>query len=119
VLLAGDTVMSLPYFVDGSYDDLLRSLGNLLGGNFEHIVQGHGEVVLRGEVEEKLHSDLAYLTRVRDAVSSANDSGSRDLALAAIHIEQCGKSRILLNGVAETLHRQNVMALANRLHAEA
>ncbi|MBK8025648.1 MAG: MBL fold metallo-hydrolase [Chloroflexi bacterium] len=119
ILLGADTVMSLPYFVDGSYDDLQRSLERLLGGNYEHIVQGHGDVILRGEIEEKLHGDLGYLQRVHDAVTDAIADRSRESALAAIDIETCGKSRILLNGSAEVLHRQNVLALASRLIAES
>lgn len=119
VLLSADTVMSLPYFVDGSYDDLHQSLAKLVGGNFEHIVQGHGEVVLRGEIEQKLSSDLLYLERTREAVKAALLSRNPELALAEIDIEACGKSRILLNGAAEALHRQNVIALASRRVVEA
>ncbi|MDQ7036541.1 MAG: MBL fold metallo-hydrolase [Anaerolineae bacterium] len=53
VLFAADTVMPIPYFVDGSYDDFLASLKRLQGRGFENIVQGHGEIILRGEVEKK------------------------------------------------------------------
>jgi cyclase len=114
VLLGGDTVMPIPYFVDGSYDDCLNSLNSLRNGNFENIVQGHGEIVLRGEVEEKLHSDIDYLHAVRNAVDSALKSKAPESALDAISVESCGKSRILLNGAVERLHRQNVHALASQ-----
>ncbi|MBL8131145.1 MAG: MBL fold metallo-hydrolase [Anaerolineae bacterium] len=117
-LLGADTVMSLPYFVDGSYDELFHSLERLLGENYEHVVQGHGDVILRGEIEEKLRGDLRYLQRMHDAVSDAMTSRSREAALAAIDIEACGKSRILLNGSAEALHRKNVLALASHHIAE-
>lgn len=114
VLFAGDTVMSLPYFVDGNYDDLIRSLETLRGFTFETIVQGHGEVVLRGEIDDKLTSDLQYLSRLRASVEVARQSKSPIQALKAIDIESCGKSRILLNGIVEQLHRQNVNWLAEQ-----
>ncbi len=119
VLLSADTVLPLPHFVDGSYEELVRSLESLRGGNYEHIVQGHGDIVLRGEIEEKLRSDLSYLRRTFDAVNDALTSRTPDIALSAIDIEDCGKSRILLNGAAGALHRQNVRALANRRATEA
>lgn len=114
VLFAADTLMSLPYFVDGSYDDFLDSLRGLQGRNLENVVQGHGEVILRGEIEEKIQSDIDYLLKMRQAVDKALTSPAPDEALAAIDIERCGKSRILLNGAAQQLHRQNVTTLASQ-----
>lgn len=111
VLLAADTLMPLPYFVDGSFDDFVLSLQNLQGNQYENIVQGHGEVILRGEIDEKIKSDLDYLSRLRDAVDRSLATGT---PLDEVHIEQCGKSRILLNGAAEQLHRQNVLVLAQQ-----
>ncbi len=115
VLLAGDTIMALPHFVDGSADDLRRSIGYLTGGNYELIVQGHGDIILRGEIEARLQSDLAYLERTRTSVLAALGSREREAALAAITVESCGKSRVVLNGWAEMLHRQNVLSLAHHL----
>lgn len=114
VLFAADTLMPLPYFVDGSYDDFLSSLEGLRGGNFENVVQGHGEVILRGEIEEKIESDIEYLRKLRDHVDAALSSHNPDTALAAITCERCGKSRVLLNGMVEQLHHRNVMALAHQ-----
>lgn len=114
VLLAADTVMPIPYFVDGDYDDFVASLQRLRAGNYENVVQGHGEVILRGEVAEEIESDLAYLQHLRDAVDDALTSESPEAALSAIDIESCGKSRILLNGTVQELHRQNVHALAQQ-----
>ncbi len=114
VLFAADTLMAIPYFVDGSYDDFLASLEGLRNGNFENVVEGHGEVILRGEIEEKIESDIAYLRALKKLVDGALVSKDPDAALAAIDLEKCGKSRILLNGMAEQLHRQNVAALASQ-----
>jgi cyclase len=113
VLFAADTMMPIPFFVGGSYDDLLNSLRSLQNGNYENVIQGHGEVILRGEVEEKLLSDIEYLLKLREGVDEALASRSPEAALEAIDIESCGKSRILLNGTVGQLHRQNVSFLAN------
>lgn len=113
-LFAADTLMPIPYFVDGSYDDFLTSLTSLRNGNFENVIQGHGEVILRGEVEEKIHEDVNYLLKLREAVDRALTSSTPDSALDAIDIESCGKSRIMLSGAAPQLHRRNVLALASQ-----
>jgi glyoxylase-like metal-dependent hydrolase (beta-lactamase superfamily II) len=119
VLLGADTLLPLPHFVDGSFDDLLTSLEGLSGAQYENIIQGHGDVILRGEIDDKLRGDIAYLHALRAAVDSALHSPTPDQSLTAIGIESCGKSRVLLNGAADQLHRQNVYALANQRIIEA
>jgi glyoxylase-like metal-dependent hydrolase (beta-lactamase superfamily II) len=119
VLLGADTMLPLPHFVDGSFDELLASLQGLSGPQFENIIQGHGDVILRGEIDDKLRSDIAYLRALGEAVDVALGSSTPALALAAIDIESCGKSRVLLNGAADQLHRQNVFALASQRTIEA
>lgn len=114
ILFGGDIVMPIPYFVDGSYDDYLNSLHGLQKRSYENIIQGHGEVILRGEVEEKLENDIAYLHKLRDEVDKALLKPDPQQALGSITIEQCGKSRVLLNGAAQQLHRQNVFMLAEQ-----
>ncbi|MBL8116289.1 MAG: MBL fold metallo-hydrolase [Anaerolineae bacterium] len=112
VLFAADTLMPIPYFVDGSFDDFVASLNLLRNGNYENVIQGHGEIILRGEVEEKIQEDIDYLNHLRTAVDQALTQASPERALDRIDIESCGKSRILLNGAVTQLHRQNVLALA-------
>lgn len=112
ILFAADTVMPLPYFVDGSYDLLIESLEELKKHPFEVIVQGYGEVVLRGEVEDKLQSDIHYLHKLGKQVDKAIHAKSPQEALNKIDVEACGKSRILMNGMAPQLHRQNLKWLA-------
>ncbi len=117
ILFAADTLMPIPFFADGSYDDFVASLQALRNRGFECIVQGHGEVVLRGEVESKLDSDLDYLTRVGKHVEKAMAHKNPEKYLAKVDIEACGKSRIPLNGVVQDLHRANIRALYNQLRA--
>lgn len=112
VLFAADTLMPIPFFVDGNFDDFVVSLTGLRNGNYENVIQGHGEIILRGEVEEKIQTDIDYLHKLRSAVDAALANPYPDAALDAIDIESCGKSRILLNGAIAQLHRQNVLTLA-------
>lgn len=118
VLFAADTLMALPYFVDGNYDDFVASLHALQNGGFENVVQGHGEVVLRGEVEEVIRSDLDYLATIRRHVEWALERGKPPEALDNVSIEACGKSRIPLNGLVQELHLANLRALYRELAAQ-
>jgi cyclase len=118
VLFAADTVMPIPYFVDGDFDDFEKSLERLRNRPFENIVQGHGEVVLRGEVIEKIESDLTYLKVLESKVEKALSDNIENIG-DHIPIEDCGKSHILLNGAVRQLHQQNVITLANQLKEKA
>lgn len=124
VLFASDTIMPIPYFVDGNYDDFLKSLQKLQDRSYETIVQGHGDVILRGEVHKKIKSDINYLEKLQIAVdkamASSNDEQRIRRAFASIKVGACGKSHILLNGAIETLHHQNVLTLGeHRLQQSA
>jgi glyoxylase-like metal-dependent hydrolase (beta-lactamase superfamily II) len=112
ILFAADTVMPIPYFVDGSFDDLERSLGLLLDQEYENIVQGHGDIILRGEAPGKIASDLEYLRRLSEAVGNALEDGQQNIE-DSITLEACGKSQVLLNGVVQQLHQHNIRALVN------
>lgn len=113
ILFAGDAVLPLPHFVDGATNDLRATLSHLRTVNVEAIVQGHGEVILRGEADAKLTSDLAYLERLEKAVRQALAAPEHQIErrLANISLESCGKQQTLLNGAAHRLHRQNIQAL--------
>lgn len=113
ILFAADTVMPIPYFVDGDFDDFKRSLRRLRNASFENIVQGHGDIILRGEAEEKLDSDLAYLDLLDKAVAGSIGLGATE-AEEGITAEDCGKSQVLLNGVVRELHQQNVRSMIAR-----
>ncbi|MHB8625202.1 MAG: MBL fold metallo-hydrolase [Aggregatilineales bacterium] len=117
VLFAADTMMPVPHFVDGDYDAFVATLHSLQNNSFESIVQGHGEVILKGEIESKIASDLAYLEAVKKHVEMALDQPDREAKayLDSIGIEQCGKSRLPLNGSVRDLHRANMHALYEQL----
>ena len=115
VLLAADTVMPVPYFVWGDRDDFKESLRFLKEYNLESIVQGHGEVLLRGEIPISLDSSIQYLDILEEKVTEIVEKGLGTKALDGITIESCGKSRIPLNGLVQDLHRANAFALYEEL----
>jgi glyoxylase-like metal-dependent hydrolase (beta-lactamase superfamily II) len=117
ILFASDTVMPVPYIVDGDVDDMLRSLEAINALQLENIVQGHGEVVLRGEIDEAISSNIHYLQAIRSRVERAVARKAQRNSLRNIDIEKCGKSRLPLNGLVEQLHRANLFALYDKLAA--
>ncbi len=118
VLFAGDAFMPLPYVVDGNFDDLVATIKAMGKMGLENIIQGHGDIILRGEIEDAVKENLAYLTAVRKAVKNAAKKRNPLEALALIDVESCGKSRIYLGGLAEDLHKRNVRYLYRQLVAE-
>jgi hypothetical protein len=118
ILFAADLMTPVPFFADGNWSDFVQSLTSIRDQPYESIVQGHGEVILRGEVQSRIDSDLAYLRAVRKKVDAIIDAGKDTDALGSIDIEDCGKSRIALNGLVQQLHSSNVEALYWMLLAE-
>jgi len=111
VLFSGDVMMPVPYLADGDYDQMVASLKSIPKMKLENLVQGHGESVLRGEVGSTVRANLSYLAAIRRHVRTASRRKDPAGYLENIGIEDCGKSRILLNGLAEDLHRRNLTAL--------
>lgn len=118
ILFAGDMMMPLPHIVDGSAEDLARSLQGIPAMGLENIVQGHGELVLRGEIDDAVRSNLRYLDNARKKVEQLVKRGKPRQAAREIDIESCGKSRIPLNGLVTQLHAANMLALYDRAVAD-
>jgi glyoxylase-like metal-dependent hydrolase (beta-lactamase superfamily II) len=115
ILFASDNMMPVPTLFDGDFDSLKQSLKQMLNMDLECVVQGHGEVILRGEINMVLESNLAYLDAIRRRVGEAIDNGVDEESLDEITIESCGKSRIPLNGLVSDLHHANLMHLYQNL----
>jgi glyoxylase-like metal-dependent hydrolase (beta-lactamase superfamily II) len=111
ILFAGDTMMPLPYFVDGSLDDIYQSIQAIPPLGLENIVQGHGEVILRGEIDDAVRSNLRYLDNIKRKVERHIERNRDRDELLDIDIESCGKSRIPLSGLVVRLHQQNLLSL--------
>ncbi len=111
VLFSGDIMMPVPYIADGDYDLMVASMKSIPRMKLENLVQGHGESVLRGEVGTTVRANLSYLSAIRRHVRAARRRKDPMGYLDTVGIEDCGKSRILLNGLAEDLHKRNLIAL--------
>lgn len=118
VLFSGDVCMPLPYIVDGDIDELSDSLKIISNLGLENVVQGHGDIILRGEVESYVKENLFYLTAIRKAVRKASRRKYPLDLLNETNIEECGKSRVLIGGLAEELHHRNLVALYRQMYGE-
>lgn len=118
VLFAGDAFMSLPYIVDGDIDEMISSVKRIGRMGLENIIQGHGDIILRGEIDAAVKENMNYLNNIKKLVKAAGKRKNADEYLDAITIEECGKSRVYLGGLAETLHRRNLRALYRQMYGE-
>jgi glyoxylase-like metal-dependent hydrolase (beta-lactamase superfamily II) len=118
LLVASDAVMPVPYVVGGDLDDMVRSLETLRGLSLENLVQGHGEVLLRGEIDETLEASIHYLRTVDRLVRERIARGVARSAILEITIEECGLSRIPLGGLVQKLHQANLLTLYDAYRSE-
>ncbi len=118
VLFAGDAAMPLPYIVDGDLEELTASLKRIGRMGLENIVQGHGDIVLRGEIDNFIKDNLAYLSNIRKVVRKAGRRKYPQEVLDESTVESCGKSRVLIGGLASELHRRNLKALYRQIYGE-
>jgi len=118
VLFAGDAFMPMPYVVDGNIDDMISSYKKIGKMGLENVIQGHGDIVLRGEIEGSIKDNLAYLSTIRKAVRKASRRKYPFDMLDEISVDECGKSRVLIGGLAQELHRRNLRALYRQLYGD-
>jgi len=114
VLFAGDAYMPLPYIVEGDLDQQAETIKIIGKMSLENIVQGHGDIILRGEIEQATRSNLNYLANLKKVVKAAARMKDPTNKLKAATVEACGKSRVLLGGLVGELHRRNLIALYRR-----
>ena len=115
ILFAGDSFMPLPYVVDGDIDEIMASIKQIGRMGLENIVQGHGDIILRGEIDAAVKENLNYLTCIKKSVKAASRRKNAVELLDEITIEECGKSRVYLGGLAQTLHQRNLRALLQQM----
>jgi cyclase len=118
VLFAGDTVMPVPSIVDGDLDTLRAALRQVAKLPVENLVQGHGEVILRGEVQDMVKAGVKYLDAIETRVGKVLKNHDGPEALQRITIESCGLSRIPLGGLVQQIHWANLSALYERMAAQ-
>lgn len=118
LMIAGDTVMPVPYIVGGDLDDMIASLMAVKQKSIENLVQGHGELLLRGEIEETLDANINYLKTVDRLVRERIARGVPRTGILGITIEECGLSRVPLGGLVQKLHQANLLTLYDSYRSE-
>jgi len=118
ILFASDVVTPVPIIVDGDPRQLIESLKRVRSFSLENIVQGHGEMILRGEINESVNSNINYLNRIMALAAGVIRSREPREALREYHIESCGKSRIPLHGLVQNFHMANLHALYDRMQTD-
>ena len=114
-LIAGDTVMPVPHISSGNIEQLRASLYRYLEIKPSFIIQGHGNVLLRGEIAGTLTASLSYLDSLERKVADLIDRGGSPRELRDIDIESCGISRIPLDGLVSSLHLDNLLSLYKQM----
>jgi glyoxylase-like metal-dependent hydrolase (beta-lactamase superfamily II) len=117
ILFTGDLMMPVPYIVWGDWRQFREALEFVQELEPENIVQGHGDILLRGELRQDLESSIAYLDCIYELVQELIDEDKPESELANIDIESCGKSRIPLDGLVKQMHQANLLYLYRRLKA--
>ena len=119
ILFSGDAVMPLPYIFWGDrviMQDTLRMIKDI---TLENIVQGHGDVLLKGEIDETLDASINYLECIFDRVKSKLATRtSKERLVNEITLESCGFSPIALDGLVKQLHRSNLLRVYQTLTAK-
>jgi len=114
VLFAGDSFLPLPLIIEGDLEEQAETIRKIGKMSLENIVQGHGDVILRGEIDQAVKSNLNYLTAIQKVVRAASRRKDPMPVLEEATIEACGKSRVLLGGLVQQLHQRNLTALYRR-----
>ena len=118
ILFSGDAVLPVPYIVWGDIEDSAHSLRAVRALKPESVVQGHGDLLLKGELSYELESSIHYLQCINERVRQLVQEGASESALLDIDIESCGKSRVPLDGLVQYLHQENLLALYRRLKGQ-
>ncbi len=111
ILFSGDAFMPIPYFIGGDIDVLTKTITEIGQMGLENIIQGHGDIVLRGEIEDVTNSHLDYLRSVRKIVKTAFRRRNPLEFLNSQLVEDTGKQRVSMGGLAQDLHVRNLQWL--------
>ncbi len=120
VLFASDLMMPVP-LIATPYSDIpayKRSLLNLHAHNLECIVQGHGDILLRGEVTSSIESSIKYLDDIQVVVERLMAEGATKHDLLRHDVEQFDRSRIPMGGLVQQFHANNLLFLWEKARAE-
>lgn len=118
-LFAGDLLMPIPLVTEGDIDLSIASLEALKGLNLDYVVQGHGGVLLKGEITEVIDSNMHYLRKLKAKVSEAISRKRPPESLFRIKLEEFGKSPFAMGAMGEPIHKANILAVYEALKRAA
>lgn len=118
VLIAGDAVMAIPIIADGNWEREIETLEYIKALEPDTVVQGHGEVILRGEVNTVLDLYINYLNCVHRQAAAVLKRGRDRKEIWEIPLEKCGLERVPLGIASHQLHVANILNVYDRLKAE-
>lgn len=120
VLFASDLMMPAPLIAThfSDVEAFKHSLRNLHDYNLECIVQGHGDILLRGEVTSSIDLSVQYLQQIQDLVVRLMREGATKHDLLQYDIEQFERSRIPLGGLVQKFHANNLLFLWEKTRIE-
>lgn len=116
VLFAGDSFMPLPYIVNGDLQKSIETFNSFNAMTLENIIQGHGDIILRGEIEAAIQSNVDYLHAINEYINKHAENQTIQEIIAESDIEHFGKERILLGGLVDGLHKRNMVFLFQKYH---
>ena len=111
ILFTGDAFMPIPFIVGGDIDVSFETLKLIGSMSLENIIQGHGDIILRGEIEDAVQLNINYLKLIQKLAKTALRRRSPIEYLQTQDIETAGKPRVLLGGLAQDLHQRNLLWL--------
>jgi len=120
VLFASDLMMPVPLIANplSDIEAFKRSLLNLHDYNLECIVQGHGDILLRGEVTTSIDASVKYLDDIQQLVETLIAEGGTKHDLLQHDVERFDRSRIPLGGLVQQFHANNLLYLWEKARAE-
>lgn len=118
ILIAGDATMAIPIIADGDWRQQIETLETIKEMSPETVIQGHGEVILRGEVQIVMDRYIDYLTCVEEQAIKVLESREPRDTIWDIPLETCGLKRVPLGIASHQLHVANIMTIYDRLKAE-
>ncbi|MBN1874334.1 MAG: MBL fold metallo-hydrolase [Anaerolineae bacterium] len=118
VLITGDAVMAIPIIVDGDWAQEMETLRRIKALSPETIVQGHGEVILRGEIQVVLDRYISYLECVYEQAAKTLKAGRDRQSIREISLETCGLERVPLGIASHRLHTANILSIYDKLKAQ-
>jgi glyoxylase-like metal-dependent hydrolase (beta-lactamase superfamily II) len=119
VLFASDLMMPVPVIATpfADIEKFKQSLHSLHEFNLETIVQGHGDILLRGEVTPSIEESIQYLDDIVALVERLAAQGASKRELLSHEIEEFGRNRIPLGGLVQNFHQANLLFLWERAMA--